>query len=117
MLLPRGPEVRSGRDEIAQRFEGWFSHASDWQVLETRLESIGHRNRLSWRFRMSRNGGSKEVIEQVAFGRRLDLSRRHDSCVMTSLLAGSTPGLLRLCFWRLVSHGRQDAQAVGGPLV
>jgi hypothetical protein len=36
---------------------------------------------------------------------------------MTSLLAGSTPGLLRLCFWRLVSHGRQDARAVGGPLV
>ncbi len=28
MLLPRGPEVRSGREEIARRFEGWFSPAS-----------------------------------------------------------------------------------------
>src|ERR1700730_11483077 len=67
MLLPRGPEVRSGRDEIARRFEGWFAQASDFAVLGSSREPIGPRNRYSWRFRMSRDGHTPEVIEQVAF--------------------------------------------------
>jgi len=67
MLLPPGPEVRSGREEIARRFEGWFSHATDFEVLETHRVVLGPRNRLSWRFRLSRDGQSREVIEQVAF--------------------------------------------------
>src|ERR1700730_7934326 len=67
MLLPRGPEVRSGRHEIARRFEGWFAHASDFEVLDSSHEQFGRRHRLSWRFRMSRDGQAPEVIEQVAF--------------------------------------------------
>ncbi len=67
MLLPRGPEVRSGREEVARRFEGWFSHTSDFEVLDSHRAQVGLRNRLSWRFRMSRDGQSREVIEQVAF--------------------------------------------------
>jgi TusA-related sulfurtransferase len=67
MLLPRGPEVRSGREDISQRFEGWFARASDFEVLDTRQEQFGHRNRLSWRFRLSRDGQTHEVIEQLAF--------------------------------------------------
>ncbi len=67
MLLPRGPEVSSGREEIARRFEHWFSPASDFEVLDSHRERIGVRNRLSWRFRLSRGGQSREIIEQVAF--------------------------------------------------
>jgi TusA-related sulfurtransferase len=67
LLLPRGPEAQYGREDIARRFEGWFSRATEFEVLETRREQVGHRNRLSWRFRLSRDGQSKEVIEQVAF--------------------------------------------------
>jgi hypothetical protein len=67
MLLPRGPEVRSGREEIANRFEGWFSLASDFEVLDLHRAKLGLRHRLSWRFRLSRDGHSREVIEQVAF--------------------------------------------------
>jgi hypothetical protein len=67
MLLPRGPEVRSGREEIARRFEGWFGSASDFEVLDTQRAQIGLRTRLSWRLRMSRDGKSYEVVEQVAF--------------------------------------------------
>jgi hypothetical protein len=67
LLLPLGPEVRHGREEIARRFEGWFSRASDFQVLDSERAQIGGRNRLSWRFRLSRDGQSREVIEQVAF--------------------------------------------------
>jgi len=67
MLLPPGPETRFGREEIARRFEGWFSHAADFEVLGSHRERVGLRDRLSWRFRLSRDGQSREIIEQVAF--------------------------------------------------
>jgi TusA-related sulfurtransferase len=67
LLLPKGPEERSGRDEIAQRIEGWFGPASEFEVLSTGMEEIASRHRLSWRFRTVRPGRSREVVEQVAF--------------------------------------------------
>jgi hypothetical protein len=67
LLLPRGLEVRSGREEIARRFEGWFASATEFEVLDTHREQVGPRSRLSWRFRMIRDGKTREVIEQVAF--------------------------------------------------
>jgi TusA-related sulfurtransferase len=67
MLLPRGPEVQSGRDAIALRIEGWFATASDFEVLDSGSERVGSRTRLNWRFRLSRDGETREVIEQVAF--------------------------------------------------
>jgi hypothetical protein len=67
LLLPRGPEVRAGREEIARRFEGWFAAATAFEVLECRREPVGPRELLTWRFRLSRDGQTREVIEQVAF--------------------------------------------------
>jgi len=67
LLLPRGPQLVSGRDEIAQRFEGWFASGSDFEVLESHQGRVGARHGLSWRFRLSREGQAPEVIEQVAF--------------------------------------------------
>ena len=67
MLLPPGPEVRSGREAIARRFEGWFSRAVDFEVLDSHRIDVGPRSRLNWRFRLSRDGRPREVIEQVAF--------------------------------------------------
>ncbi len=67
LSLPRGPEVQSGRHDIARRFEGWFAGATDFEVLDIGCEPVGPRYRLNWRFRLSRNGASREVIEQVAF--------------------------------------------------
>jgi len=67
LLLPPGPEVRTGREEVTLRFEGWFACASDFEVLDTQRAQIGLRTRLSWRLRMSRDGQSHEVVEQVAF--------------------------------------------------
>src|ERR1700680_1105533 len=67
LLLPRGPEVRSGREEIAQRFEGWFARATDFEVLDAHCEQVGPRNRLSWRLRLCRDGQTREIIEQLAF--------------------------------------------------
>jgi hypothetical protein len=67
LLLPPGPEVRSGREEIARRFEGWFARATDFEVLDAQRAKVGLKDRLSWRFRLRREGRSREVIEQVAF--------------------------------------------------
>lgn len=66
-FLPRGPEIRTGRDEIAARIEGWFAPAATFEVIGTSLEPIGSRHRLSWRFRVTRNGQPAELIEQLAF--------------------------------------------------
>lgn len=67
LFLPRGPEVRSGREDIARRFEGWFAPATVFEVLASQHEQVGPRNRLNWRFRLIRDGQTREVIEQVAF--------------------------------------------------
>jgi TusA-related sulfurtransferase len=67
LSLPRGPELQSGKHDIARRFEGWFRAATDFEVLDTGCEPVGPRYRLNWRFRLSRDGVSHEVIEQVAF--------------------------------------------------
>jgi TusA-related sulfurtransferase len=62
-----GRRCNSGRHDVARRIEGWFAGAADFEVLETGCEPVGSRYRLNWRFRLSRDGVSHEVIEQVAF--------------------------------------------------
>ncbi|HEY8798399.1 MAG TPA: nuclear transport factor 2 family protein [Candidatus Dormibacteraeota bacterium] len=66
-LLPRGAQETVGADAIARRFEGWFGGAANFAVLSTGNKSVGGRSLLQWRFRLSRDGRSSEVIEQVAF--------------------------------------------------
>jgi TusA-related sulfurtransferase len=67
MLLPGGAEARSGREEIVERLQGWFGSAMEFEVLDSGSEQLGARTRLTWRFRLSRDGQTREVIEQVAF--------------------------------------------------
>src|SRR6266704_2308393 len=59
--------LTAGADAIAHRFEGWFGAATGFTVLYTVSEPVGGRSLLHWRFRLSRDGRSTEVIEQVAF--------------------------------------------------
>lgn len=66
-LLPRGPQETAGAEAIARRFEGWFGGATNFTVLSTGNQEVGGRSLLQWRFRLSRDGRSSEVIEQVAF--------------------------------------------------
>jgi ketosteroid isomerase-like protein len=66
-LLPRGPQETAGAEAIARRFEGWFGGATNFTVLSTGNQAVGGRSLLRWRFRLSRDGQSSEVIEQVAF--------------------------------------------------
>ena len=67
MLLPRGLEVRAGREAIARSLQGWFAQASEFEVLDAGSQRVGTRTRLHWRFRLMRDGETREVIEQVAF--------------------------------------------------
>jgi hypothetical protein len=66
-LLPRGAQETAGADAIAGRFEGWFGGATNFTVLSTGNQEVGGRSLLQWRFRLTRDGRSSEVIEQVAF--------------------------------------------------
>lgn len=67
LFLPRGLEIRTGRDEISRRFEGWFEPASSFEVVATSITPIGARHRVTWRFRVVRDGNHAELIEQLAF--------------------------------------------------
>jgi hypothetical protein len=71
LLLPRGPEERSGRAEVAARLQGWFATAPRFEVDAVDHATVGPRHRLMWRFRVVREGDGAgrpwEVIEQVAF--------------------------------------------------
>jgi hypothetical protein len=67
LSLPRGVQEAAGADAIARRFEGWFGGASQFTVLSTSNQPVGERRLLQWRFRLSRDRRSTEVIEQVAF--------------------------------------------------
>jgi TusA-related sulfurtransferase len=66
-LLPHGLEEHSGRDAIVARINSWFGSASVFELTSSMEELVGLRQRLSWRFSIVREGGSREVIEQVAY--------------------------------------------------
>jgi TusA-related sulfurtransferase len=72
-LLPDGLEEYAGRDSVVGRIKSWFESASVFDLMSSSEETVGLRQRLSWRFSVVRDGGSPEVIEQVVY---LDLGLR-----------------------------------------
>jgi TusA-related sulfurtransferase len=67
LLLPYGLEEDEGRDAIVRRIESWFGSASVFDLTSSTEEAVGLRHRLSWRFSVVRDGGSREVIEQLVY--------------------------------------------------
>jgi TusA-related sulfurtransferase len=67
LLLPHGLEEHAGRDAIVHRIESWFASASVFDLTSSSEEAIGLRHRLSWRFRVVRDGRSREVVEQLVY--------------------------------------------------
>ena len=67
LLLPHGLEEHAGRDAIVGRIETWFGSASEFELMSSSAETVGARQRLSWRFSVVRDGGHREVIEQLVF--------------------------------------------------
>jgi TusA-related sulfurtransferase len=66
-LLPHGLEEYTGRDAIVGRIKSWFGSASVFDLASSSEESVGLRQRLSWRFSVVRDSGSREVIEQLVY--------------------------------------------------
>jgi hypothetical protein len=66
LLLPRRVEEIDSAAAARSRIEGWFGAATEFEVLSAGDEELGHRRRLHWRFRLTREAGP-ELIEQVAF--------------------------------------------------
>jgi TusA-related sulfurtransferase len=66
-LLPHGLEEYTGRDAIVGRIKSWFGSASIFDLASSSEESVGLRQRLSWRFSVVRDSGSREVIEQLVY--------------------------------------------------
>jgi TusA-related sulfurtransferase len=66
-LLPHGLEEYAARDAIVGRIKAWFGSASLFELLSSTEEPVGHRQRLSWRFSVVRDGRSREVIEQLVY--------------------------------------------------
>jgi TusA-related sulfurtransferase len=67
LLLPHGLEEHAGRDAIVGRIESWFGSASEFELMSSSAETVGARQRLSWRFSVVRDSGHREVIEQLVF--------------------------------------------------
>src|SRR5437899_12768907 len=66
-LLPHGLEEYTGRDAIVGRIKSWFGSASVFDLASSSEESVGLRQRLSWRFSVVRHSGPREVIEQLVY--------------------------------------------------
>ena len=66
-LLPHGLEEYAGRDAIVGRIKNWFGAASIFDLTSSSEETVGLRQRLSWRFSVVRDSGSREVIEQLVY--------------------------------------------------
>ena len=66
-LLPHGLEEYAGGEAIVRRIESWFGSASVFDLTSSSEETVGSRHRLSWRFSVVRDGGPREVIEQLVY--------------------------------------------------
>jgi limonene-1,2-epoxide hydrolase len=72
-LLPTGQYEHHGSDEVKAMFVEWFATTRDVEVLETRLDTVGDRLTMAYRFRLRRmvQGPLKE-IEQQAYCKVVD---------------------------------------------
>jgi hypothetical protein len=68
-LLPPGLREWTGAQVIADRFEGWFGHTQDFDLVEATVGEVGGRLHLHWRLRLraERLGTGWFTIEQQAY--------------------------------------------------
>ncbi len=65
-LLPRGPDRYDGSDAVSAAFDGWFGHATEFEVLDVSIGEVIDRLHLCWRVRL-RAADGRYVIEQQAY--------------------------------------------------
>ena len=66
-LLPHGLEEYDGPGAIVARIQSWFGSAIVFDLASSTEDQVGIRHRISWRFNVVWDGGSRDVIEQLAY--------------------------------------------------
>jgi TusA-related sulfurtransferase len=66
-LLPHGLEEYDGPGEIVARIQSWFGSAIVFDLTSSTEDEVGMRHRISWRFNVVWEGGSRDVIEQLVY--------------------------------------------------
>ncbi|MDQ6880117.1 MAG: sulfurtransferase TusA family protein [Candidatus Dormibacteraeota bacterium] len=66
-LLPHGLEEYDGREAIVGRIRSWFGSAIVFDLISSTEDEVGMRHRISWRFNVVWDGGSRDVIEQLVY--------------------------------------------------
>jgi len=66
-LLPHGLEEYTGPEAIVRRIASWFGPASTFDLTSSSEDMVGLRQRLTWRFVVGWDDGSREVIEQLVY--------------------------------------------------
>jgi TusA-related sulfurtransferase len=66
-LLPHGLEEYDGRDAIVGRIKSWFGPPIVFDLVSSTEDEVGMRHRISWRFNVVWDGGSRDVIEQLVY--------------------------------------------------
>lgn len=68
-LVPMGPQLWEGREEVAARFRHWFGGTDEIAALDHTLDAVGGRARLTWHFRLRQAwlGDTWHAIAQHAF--------------------------------------------------
>ena len=66
-LLPHALEEYTGPEAIVRRIASWFGPASTFDLTSSSEDMVGLRQRLTWRFVVGWDDGSREVIEQLVY--------------------------------------------------
>lgn len=66
-IVPSGLREAAGADGVAARYGAWFGDAARLDVVQSRVERIGHRVLATYRLRVEYEDGEAEIVEQHAF--------------------------------------------------
>lgn len=72
-LLPRGPRELHGAEEIGRAFEGWFGDATEFEPINTNVDLVADRVRVSWKIRLRwADEPFSRIIEQQGYAKVVD---------------------------------------------
>jgi hypothetical protein len=75
-LLPPGPRVYEGPDDVTAAFRSWFGAVEEFELVDATVGEVGGRLHLSWRIRVRPApfgiGDGWHVIEQHAYADATD---------------------------------------------
>jgi TusA-related sulfurtransferase len=77
-LIPGGPEERHGRAAASGRFADWFGDATTFELVESRIESVGDRWLVTYRIDLDEGHGPRRVEQHLFCDLGAELVERID---------------------------------------